>query len=249
MDSKTAKQLDWLKELGPMVQDMDDPNLDLLHPNLRKCVIPHREHGHPMLKHPWVNYPFTIMVNQANKQYAAKWKIAREEIANRNWFVLLHIVVERPWRLETLIRRAKRGYFTDAELKDLVSSAWTDGEMIGHNVGFHACIDLFEIAGFVTDSEDDSWDKLPDVLTVYRGIDAEFGDSYGLAWTLSLERARWFAHYGMRGDSGGEVYKVEVPKQDVLGYFTGRAEEEIVIDPHGLEIEFVEEVERKDDPE
>ena len=242
MDSKdVAPQLEWLKELGPIITDIDDPNLELLHPNLRRCVIPHWEHGHAMLKHPWVNQPFSIMVGQANHQYAAKWRIAKEEIANRNWFVLLHIVVERPWRLETLIRRAKRGYFTAEELKDLTAGAWTDGEMIASNVGFGACIDLFEISGFVTDSEDDSWDKLPDPLTVYRGIDAEYGDANGLAWTLSLERARWFSHYGVQGDSGGEVYRTEICKADVLGYFTGRSEEEIVLNPWNVEIEWLEE--------
>jgi len=75
-------------------------------------------------------------------------------------------------------------------------------------------------------SKDDrkGFKKLPNTLTVYRGqgIDA---DGLGWSWTLSRDMAVYFANRFPEG----EVMQGECKKSDVIAYFTGRNEDEIVV--------------------
>jgi hypothetical protein len=81
---------------------------------------------------------------------------------------------------------------------------------------------------------------MPEVLTIYRGY-AKGRARSGLSWTLLKKRARFFAEYAV-GDRrhllcghqpGGVPMMVsgKCHKRDVLAYFNGRGEQEIVINP------------------
>lgn len=87
--------------------------------------------------------------------------------------------------------------------------------------------------------ERETFDALPETLTVYRGFqrvedveDGEGGEEYGWSWSLSKEQAEWFA----RRWPGGipTVATLTVPKNAVLAYFNDRNEEEIVLLPDDL---------------
>ena len=81
---------------------------------------------------------------------------------------------------------------------------------------------------------------MPETLTIYRGYRKGLGRS-GMSWTLSKERARFFASdakqdrralLGYRHSSGAPmIVRGKCHKHDVLAYFNGRKEQEIVIDP------------------
>lgn len=74
-------------------------------------------------------------------------------------------------------------------------------------------------------------DSLPDEFYVYRGL-MERADLKALSWTLSLDKAIWFA---TRWNNKGKVYRGLCKKEDILAYLSCRNEEEIVVDWHDLE--------------
>jgi hypothetical protein len=78
--------------------------------------------------------------------------------------------------------------------------------------------------------------------TIYRGTSGR-GDETGISWTLSLDKARWFARrFAILDSTGlGRVYRATVQASDVLAYLTGRNEEEIIVDPTMLkDVQLVE---------
>jgi hypothetical protein len=69
---------------------------------------------------------------------------------------------------------------------------------------------------------------LPDILTLYRGCSSH--NRRGWSWTLDKEIAIWFSRrQRMRGED--IVLTGTAHKKDVVAYFKGRGEEEILIDP------------------
>jgi hypothetical protein len=83
-------------------------------------------------------------------------------------------------------------------------------------------------------AERELFDALPDRLTVYRGYSIA-GNEHGYSWTLDRNKAEWFArrYAGSSEADGVFVASVEVNKNEVLAYFTGRNEAEIVLDIWG----------------
>ncbi len=81
---------------------------------------------------------------------------------------------------------------------------------------------------------------MPKTLTIYRGY-AKGRARSGLSWTLSKERAGFFAKYangtrrqllvGHRPGGTAMIVTGKCHKRDVLAYFNERDEQEIVIDP------------------
>jgi len=74
-------------------------------------------------------------------------------------------------------------------------------------------------------------EKLPPELIIYRGVCPNFVD--GFSWTLSEEKAEFFAnrHSDCGRDSG--IFKGVCKKQDVIAYFS--REDEIFIDPENVQ--------------
>lgn len=99
-------------------------------------------------------------------------------------------------------------------------------------------LELFRRAGYVSDTRR----KPRGVLTIYRGNLSHGQPPAGLSWTLSVDVARWFAQYcatsgranylGM-GLEGGDptIWRAKINAEDILGYFIGRKEREVVVDP------------------
>jgi hypothetical protein len=110
------------------------------------------------------------------------------------------------------------------EAREILRNHWTRADSPRESV--EAILRIFYRAGYVSDASA----RLTGELTVYRGT---FGDdpSGGISWTLSSERAHWFAR---RLGPGGAVWSATVDADDVLGYFTDRKEEEIIVDPSAL---------------
>jgi hypothetical protein len=78
-----------------------------------------------------------------------------------------------------------------------------------------------------------AWDALPDEFTVYRGQQRK--NDVGISWSLSRERASWFAtNYRPRftdkwRKGPGVLLVATVEKSDALAYLNSRDEEEVLI--------------------
>lgn len=83
-------------------------------------------------------------------------------------------------------------------------------------------------------------DNLPDEFYVFRGL-MENADVRALSWTLSLDKAIWFAK---RWNNHGKVYRGLCKKEDILVYLSCRNEDEIVVDWQDLKN--IEEVKYED---
>lgn len=74
--------------------------------------------------------------------------------------------------------------------------------------------------------------EMPEQITVYRGVTSvNSKDLKVFSWTLSQERARWFAE--RFENKIQDVFQAELPKDGVLAYFSD--EEEIIANPFALE--------------
>ena len=86
----------------------------------------------------------------------------------------------------------------------------------------------------MTKKEVKEFEKLPEMVKIYRGasIEEEENDDYGISWTLSLEKAHYFAFVYPRNaathDHEKSIYERVVPKSKLLAYFKERGEEEVV---------------------
>lgn len=76
--------------------------------------------------------------------------------------------------------------------------------------------------------------SLPDVVTIYRGmtiIELESGE-YGLSWSLSKKVAEYFAYkyvrYAKYLNEKKTVHSITVEKHQIIAYFSGRKEREII---------------------
>ena len=88
-------------------------------------------------------------------------------------------------------------------------------------------------------------------INIYRGFgqnpDDEINREQGMSWTLSYEKAEWFAKRfmtdvgasldrDMESDIKPMVAEAICQKENVIAYFDSRDEQEIVIDPANVRI-------------
>lgn len=83
------------------------------------------------------------------------------------------------------------------------------------------------------ESELHKYNALPNTVTVYRGCRTVKADR-GMSWTLSEEKARWFADrcalLSSGTGQGAMVYRAKIKKEDIVGYLDGRGEQEVIVD-------------------
>ncbi|MBA4137013.1 MAG: hypothetical protein C0518_06835 [Opitutus sp.] len=144
--------------------------------------------------------------------------------------------------LGILPRLSARRYWT------LLRDVWISAEVTLPQK--QAWLDLLQAAqpereAFMICSERRFLKRLPEVLTIYRGCGHVDG-VFGLSWTLSYERAKFFAAYscGPRrrilcpGQAGQwpVLAKATCSKADVIAYLAHRKEKEIVVDPSKISL-------------
>jgi hypothetical protein len=224
-----AEEAKWIKEAEWRVEMMtkEEP----LNPKLKRFL----EHGGPfglVLKHP-------LLVTDVDPNHAAwvNWCVDYKETR------MAELRVEGDWK------GVMGGYagpflvhgfckelanFDDATYWELLAYIWTEQEQLWPNRAL--LLKLFksprsERDKLMTKAEHRALAKLPDSFPLYRGFIGRRGD--GLSWTTSKKKAIWFAkrfavltHLGQP-----KLFSGEASKSDVLAYFSGRGESEVVIDP------------------
>ncbi len=212
-----------------------------LHPDLVPYLV--ESSFGQALKHPLVfDVPYTPRSNhRLNYWYQYKLDRIREVIAERNYGAVIYLY-ERPYRLDAFHQIAD--HLTDEEYWALLADTWIDSENIWQNREEWGEV----LAGrpnshlFMDEEDREKLAKLPDPIPVYRGAAAGVNDD-GLSWTTDVRRAIWFANRLRRPDEQRVLVVGEVAHADVIGYLTGRGEDEIVVqNPDVVVVHRIEEV-------
>lgn len=184
-----------------------------------------------MLHHPLVIDPFFSphMHRLANRQYAAKVEALDRAVAAKDW----HLVVflhERPYRLDAFAEYAEA--MSDREYWQLLSAIWVDTESLSSDQSEWWELLMADRPGrdewFMDDADRAVLCGLPDVVTVWRGVNEDGGNESGLSWTLDREQAVWFAtRFGRRG----VLLEVTLERSEIIACVAGRGEQEVILDP------------------
>lgn len=204
---------------------MESGGMDNLHPALKPWVTDSTIGS--MLKHPFVYMPlggYEMFAQRANEIYKHKIEIRRKVLNERNFYSYFWLL-ERPWRMHALELLWRRKRISRRELRSLLIDIWIDTECPQSNQDVP--VKLFRELKFTTNTYA-GWKKLPDEITVYRGVDGELElTADGPSWTTDLKVAKFFAYrYGAEGC----VYRYTLKKPEALAYITSRDESEIILD-------------------
>ena len=229
-------QLEQLKELK---EHFDLGKAEKLHPDLEACIDPEGPLG-SFLQHPLVFFAAYDPVFNAhvNKLYSQKKKQANKARKDKNWdrFIFLH---ERPYRLDAYMDVCKE--MNSSDYWTILKGIWIDAEFPGVNqeVWLHLFMRKHtDRRKLMTGKERRVLNTYPEKdMDVFRGY---CGDEYqkGISWTASYDKASWFAKRFAGDDKSREPLVAEAvcDKKNVIAYFDGRKESEILIDPKNVTI-------------
>ena len=174
--------------------------------------------------------------DEARKEVESQY----EELINKSTDVYSIIgLITRPYRMQ--FYKLIMDYLSPKDYAELASFIWTDCEFPSSQrvITKNQWIKIFRTADkkyLMSSQELEYIDKLPDEFPIYRGVNTSdanglFGMGTGLSWTTNLQKAAWFAkRFNLKEQT---VLKIEhFKKTDVLAYFDGRGEDEIVVDLH-----------------
>lgn len=185
--------------------------------------------GIPMIKHPLIFSIFHTDIQNyiINKQYEWKKSAVKEALKKKNWgsYVFLH---ERPYRLVPAFSSISQK-LDSKTYWELLGEIWVDSENIWQNSDWWLYFledgPLENKEYFMSEEDREEFKRLPEKLTVYRGY-VPRKNKKGFSYTLSKEKATWFAN---RFGRDGKVYERQIDKKDVFAYKNDRNEQEIII--------------------
>lgn len=202
------------------VMNSPEPLHDDLVPYLREGVLGKQ------LQHPLVYQIPLTSYGYANAYYLQKVEDVEKALQNHKYdsFIFLH---ERPYRIDAF--KAIEGTLTDVQYWKLLGEIWTDTENQWQNYeDWKALIGADRPSrNYLMDEEEfNTLLALPDVVTIYRGAQVGINE-HGLSWTLDKSKAQWFS---TRIERDGEPIVLErtVPKSEIIAYFSGRNESEVI---------------------
>jgi len=201
-----------------------------------KEYLSEREGGMVMMHHPLYvsNFYAPTLNRQINRSIAAKEKAVEEARARGDWGLILGLH-ERPYRMQAF--KSLQNEMTDAEFWSDVSWLWTDSENIWQHIADWRRVWRSKRPGRDTVMDDDERAKLeslPDVIEVFRGTYVWPHMDRGLSWTLDRDKAVWFAYRYKPEHYSPWVVSGKIRKKNVIAYFDGRSEQEIVLLPERL---------------
>ena len=185
---------------------------------------------------------FSILENKENLH---KWQdFMSKQISNTENVYQIFMMVNKPYALTFLKFAADNLSFED--FSKILNDAWVMSENpnCDANVSKDELVKFFKTADpehLMTPEERKRLSELDDSVTIYRGVTSYNADNvYALSWSLDYEKANWFAH---RFDEDGTVYRARIDKKNILAFFNGRSEAEVIVDPKDLtEVEEAEEM-------
>lgn len=173
-----------------------------------------------MIHNKWfVGYPFS---QEWLNTYVSHVKQRYKEYIEKREYLSAIFSIERPYRAQELCLLLPE--MTAEQQWEAIRDIYIDSENPSINYDFwRLCFTLDNLKYFYDDSKKD----LPDTFKIYRGMSQKEHESKikGFSWTLSKERAEFFAH---RFKQNGVVEEREVNKKDIVCYIPDRNEEEII---------------------
>ena len=167
-------------------------------------------------------------------------KNAAEERAWMKVFMLL----PKPYRL-TWLQNNKHLFEDKVKYYEFLKDAWTQAEfpMQAYYSNEEALIEFYHFDQpqlMMNEEERDLMENLPQQVTIYRGIrvvDELDEENLGLSYTLSREKAEWFAKRfaNVRG-AKAMLVEATIDKDDILSVFLERDEDEVLVNPDKVKI-------------
>lgn len=194
--------------------------------------------GWPMLRHPLVfSVPHFDAMNALVNQRLREKKLAVNKARNtRRWdrFIFLH---ERPYRLDAFM--SVEDILPDKKYWSLLGDIWTDSENIRQNMSEwrHLLSSHRPCRYAMMQQEERNVIKhdLPGEVTVYRGFPGR-GIQHGFSWSTNPVVAKFFARRLAGKDEARNLVVGTVAKKDVIAYFDGRSEQEVVVLPENVTV-------------
>lgn len=174
---------------------------------------------------------------EADTAQLAKWKrrAKRDALASgdHDGYIYLH---ERPDRLLAFTRLPP---LRDREWWRLLGLIWTDTEYPHVNLDVWTMLLSSKRSGreeIMSPDDRAALAAMPAEFAVYRGYCSRSSDWRGLSWTLKREIAEWFARRAVwfGHDAEPTLASGTVARADVIAYFTGRQESEVVVLPESV---------------
>ena len=222
LTADAKQQIDKLREV------FGDPNEELV-PELKARYF--TDSKLPYLNHPLVCVPchFPGQHGMANRMLEQKRKAFEETIEEGNWDAAIDCYIEKPFRLEYLLKYQDK--IPDDQYWPLLRRIWAGIEnqwQYKREIGFafkgRATGPIKEM--FYPDDWE-TWQKENTFITAYRGCSAR--NRNGWSWTLDKQKAIWFAkRFWNKRPLLREVF---IPKEIVVCYIDTRGEQEVIINP------------------
>lgn len=191
--------------------------------------------GWPALRHPLVYaVPYFPEENDRLNKYYAHKKAEMYKARDDGDFTKFVFIHERPYRLEAFDEIESE--LDDKPYWEILSQIWTDTENFWQNMKMWKNFwrsDRPWRDSVMDDDEKKSFADLPEMITIYRGF--THGEAVnGLSWTLSKEKAVWFAKRFSTEERSHKhpprIASTTINKSLAFAYLESRGEQEIVID-------------------
>lgn len=238
MDTEQEQQESQLKMLQELMERQEE-----LDPDLEPYYEEEGALGCPSIRHPLV---YSVMhapgMNaMVNMQLRSKKEALNRAFLAKDWgsYIFLH---ERPYRLDAFM--AINDLMTDEQYWHHLGGIWTDSENIWQNEQDWRIAMTSERPGRAEMMDDEERrvlaEDLQSVVEVHRGFVLD-GREEGMSWTKNKVVAKFFARRFARDGQPRYVATGKVHRDNILGYFDGRSEYEIVALPeHVFDLKIME---------
>jgi hypothetical protein len=201
----------YVKDLGPGLQQLCHPLLDQLLPgNLQHCAHIH-----------W-------LFDDNKREYE---KLSAQ--GDLEQAVMLH---SKPYLFLALAKHADR--MDGVAFWKAFASVWTAGEFLwqyGREIKRLISMNKPHREEAMTEDERSALQAMQEDILVFRGYSGPRGRR-GWSWTTDREQADWFAHRFTNDNGKAKVAVGTVAKPDVIAFFMGRGESEIVTSPKSVRL-------------
>lgn len=198
-----------------------------------------------------VQHPFTSSGIVAGEMLGAKGLVditeSRENLEKWQSFMekqidkaknptALFMMINKPYAM--LFVKLASPFLSRKDFLVLLADAWVRSEAPNRdpNITKGQLVEMFKSADqndLMTKEERFALDRFDDPVAICRGVTPyNENDLLALSWTLNRDKARWFSE---RFGEKGKVYEAEIRKQYILAFFSGRGEDEVVVDPKHLQ--------------
>lgn len=177
---------------------------------------------------PDTNEPFNIF--QDEKKYCLWQEKFAEDIRQRKSAYSIACLVKTCYK--PLFFESSKEYLSEKDFASILVDYWAAcGITDVSKIKFLSWFQEAKKAFLMSKSEQKKFDKLPEKVTIYRGVNGH-EDIYGFSWTIDKRIADWFANRYDNKES--YVFECIVDKKDILCYLEIRDEKEVIIAPEVL---------------